>query len=267
MKYKMIVTDLDDTLLNAEGKISKENKNSIIDAQEKGVKFVLASGRATFAMKHLAKELELDRFGSYLLSYNGALITEANTFKEVFSQTLDKNDIHELYDFSRRNKAQIITYIGDDIVSEDESEYINVELDILKMKFKKVDDFKGYINTSSPKCIILEEPSYLKEVEKKLIEEFGHKYTIAISKPFFLEVTKKGVDKGETLLKLAEKLGIDIKEVIAVGDSYNDFSMLEKAGVAVAVANAKPEIKEIADFISTSHENHALKTVIDKYIV
>lgn len=266
MKYKMIVTDLDDTLLTSNGTISEENKQAIIRAQESGIKFVLASGRPTFAMKHLAKELQLDKFGSYIITYNGAMIVDCKGFNEIFTQNLLQEDIHSLYNFSKENGVEIITYVEDDIISETKSEYVDVEVNLTRMNFKKVDSFKHSIQTSTPKCIMLEEPEYLKKVQDILKENHGDKYSIAISKPFFLEVTKKDVDKGQTLLRLAKDLGIDPTEIIAVGDSYNDVTMLQSVGLPVAVENAKDELKSIAKFITTSNENHGLKTVIEKYI-
>lgn len=267
MKYKMIVTDMDDTLLNSDGRISVENKNAIMKAQKMGIKFILASGRPTFAMKKFAKELELDRYGSYILSYNGAIITECATNKIWLEEKLTVEDAHKIYDLSRKHNVQLLTYIDEEITSEAESEYIDVEIDLTGMPYRKVECFKSTVTKPVVKCIMLEKPGYLKEVEKKLNSLLQGEYSLAISKPFFLEVMKKGIDKGASLLKLAHELGIKPEEIISIGDSYNDMTMLEVVGMPVAVENAKVEVKNIAKFISTSHNNHALKTVIEKFII
>ncbi|HAS80004.1 MAG TPA: Cof-type HAD-IIB family hydrolase [Fusobacteriaceae bacterium] len=267
MKYKMIVTDMDDTLLNSEGKISSENKNAIMKAQKMGIKFVLASGRPTFAMKAFAKELELDRYESYMLSYNGAIITECATDKIWLEEKLTVEDAHKIYDLSRKHNVQLLTYVDEEIASETKSEYIDVEINLTGMPYRKIDCFKSTVTEPVVKCIMLEKPEYLKEVEIKLNKLLKGKYSLAISKPFFLEVMKKGIDKGASLLKLAHKLGIKSEEIISVGDSYNDMTMLEVVGMPVAVENARIEVKNISKFISTSHNDHALKTVIEKFIV
>ena len=266
MKYKMIATDMDDTLLNSEGKISKENKEAIMKAQEMGVKFVLASGRPTFAMRNFAKELKLDKYGSYMLSYNGAIITECATDKIWLEEKLSVEDTHRIYDLSREHNVHILTYVEDEIATETSSEYIDVEVDLTGMPYRKVDCFKSTVTEPVVKCIMLEEPDYLKEVEKKLNELLEGEYSLAISKPFFLEIMKKGIDKGASLLKLAHKLGIKAEEIVAVGDSYNDMTMLEVSGMPIAVENAKEEVKNIAKFTTTSHNEHALKVVIEKFI-
>ncbi|MBC2851045.1 HAD family phosphatase [Cetobacterium sp. 8H] len=266
MKYKMIVTDLDDTLLNSQGKISETDKLNIMKAQENGIKFVLASGRPTFAMRDLAKELDLRKYESYILSYNGSIITNCKTDKNILSETLKVEEIHTLYDFSKRKNVEIITYLDDTIVSEDFSSYIEVEVELTKMPFEKVKNFKATVDRDCVKCIMLGEPSYLKEVEKELKEELGHKFSISISKPFFLEITKLGVDKGSSLLKLATLKNIKLEEIIVVGDSYNDLPMLKVAGLPACVENAKPEIKDFCKFISTSNNNNGISNIIKTFI-
>ena len=134
------------------------------------------------------------------------------------------------------------------------------------MKHRKVKDFKEAVNKNAVKCMLLAEPSYLKKVEVELKKEYGDKYSIAISKPFFLEVTKLGVDKGTAIVKLADILGIKIEEVIAVGDSFNDLPMLKAAGTSVAVANAQPEIRKITDYIVSSNDEGGIAELINKFI-
>lgn len=266
MKYKMIVTDLDDTLLNSEKKISPIDYDAIMKAQEAGIKFILCSGRPTFAMRELAKEIKAKEFGSYILSFNGSIITDCKTNKNIFEASLEKEDLHLMYDFSKKYNTHILTYINDEIISETESEYIDVEVDLTKMNHKIVKSFKEYVNQGAVKCMLLAEPSYLKKVEAELKKEVGDKYSIAISKPFFLEITKLGIDKGVAVKKLADTLNIPIEEVIAVGDSFNDLPMLKAAGTSVAVDNAHLEIKKQVDFIVKSNNNGGMADLIDRFI-
>ena len=266
MSYKIIFTDLDDTLLNSEKKISSVDKEAIMRAQEAGVKFVLASGRPTFAMYDLAKELELDKYGSFILSFNGSIITDCRSGENIFEASLTKEDLHLMYDFAKENKTHILTYIDDEVVSETESEYIDVEVTLTKMPHNLTKSFKAIRISIAVKCMLLEEPTYLKEVEAKLKATYGDKYSIAISKPFFLEVTKLGVDKGVALRKLVETLGLKIEESIAVGDSYNDLPMLKAAGLAACVENANEDIKKVCSFISKSNNDGGMAYLIDKLI-
>ncbi|RBN51964.1 Cof-type HAD-IIB family hydrolase [Flavobacterium psychrolimnae] len=264
MKYKMLVLDMDDTLLNDDHTISDENKLMLAKAQELGVYVILASGRPTPAMIAYAKELQLDN--SYMISYNGAVITDLKEDKIIFEQTLTQGQIHELYDYSLKSKTHIITYVNGKIVSETDSEYIEIEKNITGLTHNKVVSFKDEVQSSAVKCILLEEPSYLKEVEKDLKAAMPH-LSVSMSKPFFLEVAQNGIDKGASIKLLSEKLDIHQSEIIAVGNAGNDLSMIEYAGLGVWVDNVDPELRDKGDVIVASNNNHGVAEVIKRFIL
>ncbi|WP_264565214.1 Cof-type HAD-IIB family hydrolase [Flavobacterium sp. N3904] len=265
-QYKMIVLDMDDTLLTDDHKISKENAAMIFKAQEMGVYVVLASGRPTSAMTAYAKELKMDFYNSFMLSYNGAVITDLKDNTILFEQTLTKEQIHDLYDYSVKNKTHIITYLNDEIVSETDSEYIDIEKHITGLAHNKVTSFKEAVTGNAVKCILLEEPSYLKTVEDDLKLAMPH-LSVSMSKPFFLEVAQNGIDKAYSLKKLAEKLSIHQSEIIAIGNAGNDLTMIEYAGLGIWVDNVTPELREKGDFIVASNNNHGVAEAIKKYIL
>lgn len=262
----MIVVDMDDTLLMDDHTISEENKEMIFRAQEMGVYVVLASGRPTSAMATYAKELKMDYYNSYMLSYNGAVITDLKEDKILFEQTLTKEQIHELYDYSLKSNTHIITYLNNEIVSETESEYIDIEKRITGLRHNVVESFKETVQSNAVKCILLEEPSYLKTVEDDLKLAMPH-LSVSMSKPFFLEVAQHGIDKAYSLKKLAEKLNILQSEIIAVGNAGNDLTMVQYAGLGVWVDNVDPELREFGDVIVASNNNHGVAQVIKRYIL
>ncbi len=260
----MLVLDMDDTLLNDDHTISNENKVMLSKAKELGVHIVLASGRPTPAMTAYAKELQLDN--SYMISYNGAVITDLKEDKVIFEQTLTQGQIHELYDYSLKSKTHIITYVNGKIVSETDSEYIEIEKNITGLEHNKVISFKEEVQSSAVKCILLEEPSYLKEVEKDLKAAMPH-LSVSMSKPFFLEVAQNGIDKGASIKFLAEKLNILQSEIIAVGNAGNDLTMIEYAGLGVWVDNVTPELRDKGDVIVASNNNHGVAEVVRRFIL
>ena len=264
--YKMIVLDMDDTLLDDNHKISERNRKAIRMAQEKGVFVVLASGRPSGAMIEYAKYLEMDKHNSYIISFNGGEIISCGSGEVIFEQALKKEEIHALYDFSREHGVQIITYRDNMIITEDSGKYIDVESTITKMDQKKVDCFKSYIDGSAVKCIMLEEPEYLKKVEQKLKEAKPDK-SVAISKPFFLEVMPKGIDKGNTLDRLAKILKIDRSEIMAMGNAHNDLSMIEYSGLGVWVANTSEELLPLGDAVVASNNDDGVAEAIEKYVL
>ncbi|RXM48964.1 Cof-type HAD-IIB family hydrolase [Flavobacterium sp. YO12] len=266
MQYKMLVLDMDDTLLTDDHKISDLNKKVLLEAQAKGVYVVLASGRPTSAMTAYAKELELDLNDSYIISFNGAIISQVKDDQILFEQKLTVKQIHDLYDYSVKTKTHIITYLDDEIISETDSEYIEVEKEITGMAHRKVASFKDYIDRPAVKCILLENPTYLKSVENDLIKAMPH-LSVSMSKPFFLEAAQQGIDKAASLKLLAEKLNIHQSEIIAVGNAGNDLTMIEYAGLGVWVDNVTPELRDKADLIVASNNNDGVAEVVQKYIL
>lgn len=266
MQYKMIVVDMDDTLLMDDHTISDENREMIFKAQEMGVYVVLASGRPTSAMTAYAKELKMDYYNSYMISFNGSTITDLKEDKVLFEHALTKEQIHSLYDFSQQNNTHIITYLGEQIISERHSEYIDIESTITGLELLIVPSFKDAVTTSAVKCLLLEEPSYLKTVESVLKDAMPD-LSICMSKPFFLEAAPNGIDKGAAIQVLAKKLNIHQSEIIAVGNAGNDLSMVQYAGLGVWVDNVDPELREFGDVIVASNNDHGVAEVIKRYIL
>ena len=264
MKYKMLVLDMDDTLLMDDHTVSEENKTMLAKAKAAGVHIILASGRPTPAMIEYAKELNLD--DSYIISYNGAVVTDMKTNAVIFEQTLTQEQIHSLYDFSVLHKTHIITYIDGSLVSETESEYIDIELNITGMHHNIVSSFKEAVYKPAIKCILLEEPSYLKTIEAKLKAAMPH-LSVCMSKPFFLEAAQTGIDKAASVDFLAKKLNILQSEVIAVGNAGNDLTMVEYAGLGVWVDNVEPELRDRANVIVASNNDHGVAEVVRRFIL
>ena len=262
----MIVVDMDDTLLMDDHTISDENREMISKAQEMGVYVVLASGRPTSAMIAYAKELKMDYYNSYMISFNGSTVTDLKEDKVLFEHALTKEQIHSLYDFSQQNNTHIITYLDGQIISERHSEYIDIESTITGLELVIVPSFKDAVTTSAVKCLLLEEPSYLKGVESVLKEAMPD-LSVCMSKPFFLEAAPNGIDKGAAIQVLAKKLNIHQSEIIAVGNAGNDLTMVQYAGLGVWVDNVDPELREFGDVIVASNNDHGVAEVIRRYIL
>ena len=264
--YKMLVLDLDDTLLRDDHSISSRNKQLLTEAQRKGVKVVLASGRPTQAMLQYAEELQLARFDSYLISFNGAVVTSMKNNEILFQKDLTRDEIHSLYDFSVTNNVHIITYSNNGIVSETDSEYIDVEVQLTNIPHHKVTSFKKEITHSAVKCILLEEPTYLRQVEIKLKAERTD-LSVSRSKPFFLEVMPHGIDKAASIDFLVKLLDIKQSEVIAVGNAGNDLSMVQYAGLGVWVDNVSPELRHEADVVVAPNNHDGVAEVVERFIL
>jgi len=238
----------------------------LLKAQEMDVYVVLASGRPTSAMIGYAKELQCDINNSYMISFNGSTITDLKEDKILFEHSLTKEQIHSIYDFSKEHNTHIITYLNGKIISERHSEYIDLESTITGLELVIVPSFKEAVSTSAVKCLLLEEPKYLKTVEPKLKIAMPD-LSVCMSKPFFLEAAPNGVHKGAAVKIIAEKLNIHPSEIIAVGNAENDLTMVQYAGLGVWVENVEEELRKFGDVIVASNNNDGVAEVVRRFIL
>lgn len=267
-KYKMIVLDLDGTLTNSKKEITPRTKAALMAAQRQGVKVVLASGRPTYGIAPLAKELKLAEYNGFILSYNGAKIINCTTQETIFEQTLNPAFVPVLYHTAMENSMQILTYQGEGIAATSETDkYVQEEAFINKLPIEQYDDFLNQLVYPINKCLIVGDPVPLHEVELKLSEKVKGRMNVYRSADYFLECVPLNVDKAQSLQKLLETTGLTANEIIACGDGYNDLSMIRFAGLGVAMANANEDIREQADYVTLSNEEDGIGYVVEKFLL
>lgn len=265
MTYKMIVTDIDDTLLNSQRQLTEKTKQALHEASAKGIKIVLASGRPESGMKKLAQQLNLAENNGYLLAYNGGLVVDCSNNKVIYSQYLSPERLAKLHDIALANGADILSYKDDKIITNRANEYADIESELIDAPVE-VADFKATMTVPAVKVLMLAEPTKAAILEKELAQQFKQQYTILRSKPFFIEVTDLNITKGQTLATLAQQWGIERHEIIAFGDGNNDISMIEFAGLGVAMSNATEELKAVSDVVTLSNDEDGLAHALNKFV-
>lgn len=267
MKYKLLVLDLDGTLTNNKKEITEHTRQTLMEAQEKGVKIVLASGRPTYGIAPIAEKLELKKYGGYILSYNGGEIINWQTGEMMYENVLEDEVLPYLYECSKKYQFAIVTYKDKYVLTEHpDDEYVLKEAILNVMETKKVDNFLEAIDFPVPKCLIVGEATRLAELEKEMHDALKEKMGVYRSEPYFLELVPKGIDKAQSLAVLLEKAGYNREEMIAIGDGFNDKSMIEFAGLGVAMANAQDVVKQAADYITLSNEEDGVAAVVKKFM-
>ena len=268
MQKKVLVLDIDGTLTNSNKEITPETKRGIQTVLEHGHKVILASGRPTPGMRRYEKELELERYGGYLLSFNGGRIVECRTGEIVYQRLLPLSMIPGLTKFARDNGCGLCTYFGDSVISAFEpDEYVELESRINGMPIKVVDDFVHFVDFDINKCILTAPVDKAPLLEKQLQEKYGDIVSVYRSEPFFIEIMPKNVDKATSLDRMLETVGMTRENAICCGDGFNDISMIQYAGTGVAMGNAQPAVKEAADYITGTNDEDGLVQVIDKFIM
>lgn len=253
--FRAIALDLDGTLTNHDKVVTPRTRQALLKAQEQGAIIILASGRPTYGIVPVAECLELEKRGGYILSYNGGNIVNANTGEKLFSQFLPDAVIPILYKYAKEKNHALLGYAGNEIITEmPDDQYVKEESRINKMNIRKVDNLLEALEPHPTKLLMTGDPTDMIKAEEELVEILGEKMDIFRSAPFFLELVPKGIDKAQSLLRLLSKINLTPADLMAFGDGYNDLSMLKLAGVGVAMANAAPEVRADADYVTLSNE-------------
>ncbi len=267
MQYKLLVLDLDGTLTNSKKEISERTKATLLKVQQKGVKIVLASGRPTYGIVPLAEELELAKYGGYILSFNGGTIINWQTKEIIHQSELNTENIPVLHEIARKNNVDIISYENESIISEStENEYIQYEAFLNKMPIKKVNSFPEALKVPVPKCLIVGHPEVLIKLEQEMKEQFNREMNIYRSEPFLLELNPLNIDKAQSLKMLLDYTGHTREEMLACGDGFNDLTMIEFAGFGVAMANAQDQVKQVSDFVTLSNDEDGVAHVVELFM-
>lgn len=268
MKYKLLVLDLDGTLTNSKKEITPNTLQTLTEAQEKGIKIVLASGRPTYGVAPLAEKLQLEKYEGYILSYNGGEIIGWKTKEMMYKNLLDHAVLPYLYECAKKNQFAILTYDGEYVLTETpDDEYLIKEAKLNGMKIKKVDNFLAAVKHPIAKCLIVGDPDRLAILEKEMYEHLKDRMGVFRSEAYFLELVPKGIDKAQSLAVLLKEINMTKDEMIAIGDGFNDLSMIQFAGLGVAMANAQDIVKESANYITLSNEEDGVAHVVRKFIL
>lgn len=267
MDYQILVLDIDGTLTTSKKTISEPTLEALLDIQSRGYKVALASGRPTPGIQKLAQQLKLSDYGGYILSFNGAKIINCKTNETIYQKTLPKNTIPAIYETAKAERLGLITYEADCIISGTGiDEYIEKEAAINGLPVKEVSDFINYVSFDVNKCLMTAEPAHLEQVEKLLKRKFNQLLNIYRSEPYFLEIMPQNIDKAHSLQKLLNSIGLTNEQMICCGDGFNDISMIEFAGLGVAMENAQELVKNSADYITSSNDQNGIVQVIDQFI-
>lgn len=269
MKYKLLVLDVDGTLLNDEREISKRTLAALLKVQQMGVRIVLASGRPTYGLMPLAKTLELGNYGGFVLSYNGCQIIKAQNGEILFERRINPEMLPYLEKKARKNGFAIFTYHDDTLITDSpDNEYIKNEALLNNLKIIKEDEFSTAIDFAPCKCMLVsDKEEALIGLEQHWEKRLAGTLDAFRSEPYFLEVVPCGVNKANTLGALLEHLGVTREEVIAVGDGVCDVTMLQLAGMGVAMGHSQDSVKVCADYVTASNEEDGVALAVEKLIL
>lgn len=277
MSIKVIIMDVDGTLTNSEKVITPKTKEALIKAQEAGAIVILASGRPTSGLLGLAKELLMERHHGLLVAYNGAKVIDCQTgevkFDEAMSVAQGQAVLEHMKKFMVRpmiDKGEYM-YVNNvyDCMLNNRGNPINViqyESRGGQYKLCEQDDLAAFADFPLSKILTAGEPEYLEEHYQEMMAPFKDTLSCMFTGDFYFEFTAKGIDKAKALDSVLIPMGYTKEEMIAFGDGHNDASMVVYAGVGVAMDNAVPALKELADEITLSNEDDGIAVSLYKHL-
>lgn len=264
---RLIASDLDDTLLNAQGDVDLRVMKALYRAMAAGCAVVLSSGRMLEAMLPLAKKIGVN---APMLLYNGAMAYDHNTGETIFADQIPYETALEIAELCEREGWYIQAYPGKNYycprVTEGTRRYaasIRVEPTPV---YKPISEWMRAHPSGMQKLLLIDTPEGADRARALLEAAFPHGASFAKSRPHYVEVAPEGVSKGASLLRLAEHMGIARDEVMAFGDGQNDVAMLEAAGTGVCMANGCPEALAVADRVAPSNLEDGVAQVIEEYL-
>lgn len=263
----VIALDLDGTLTNSQKQVTPLTRNALLRAQKQGATLVLASGRPTYGIAPVAKCLELEERGGYLLSYNGGKIVDWRTKQELFSAHLPARVIPQIHAYARNHGYALLGYVGGEIVSERcTDEYAQEESRINQMPLRYVENLLEAIDSAPTKLLLTGHPDDMLRAEQELSAQLAGEMEVYRSAPFFVELVAKGIDKAQSLQRLLAHLQLSPADLWAFGDGYNDLSMLRLAACGVAMANAAPEVRAEANFVTLSNDEDGVGKFLEQHL-
>ncbi|MCT4687673.1 Cof-type HAD-IIB family hydrolase [Vallitalea sp.] len=266
MRYKMLVLDMDDTLLDDDLSISTDNIKAIQEANRKGTIITICSGRVSKSIINVINELGITNDNDYYISYNGAVINDFSG-NNIFYEPLVQDILPELIDIGREYGVDIQLYDKKGVIVEQVTSRIETYQKLSNISAYVVDDLKNY-DKSIKVLYNYDDIKLLEKIQEHIIDLYNEKVNVFFSKPTYLEVLSKKANKGVALEYLANYLHIDREEIIAVGDSFNDKYMIKYAGMGVAICNARDEIKDMANYVTKCNNNQSgVAEVINKFIL
>lgn len=266
MKYKLIVSDFDDTVVDDSQIISQSTIDAIRDYEKRGGKFVFCTGRMISAILPHAKKMGLS---GDIIGYQGGVVADIESGKFLIEHAVSHNKAKKIATYLEEKGLYYQLYQNDTFVIKEENNYSRL---YRQFTFKEPiivgENLLNYMERtklSPTKILLINEPNKIPVILEDLQSKFGDELLINSSKRFIIEIVPLGINKGSAVINLAKRYGISLDETIVVGDGLNDIPMLTCGAYGIAVENANPKLKAIAKEVAPPCTAEPIKWIIDKY--
>lgn len=288
--YKLVAIDLDGTLLNSYGEISKNNKEAIEKANEKGSMIVLTSGRMPISVKNIAKEIGADK---YIICGNGTLIYDVQKEEIIYDAFMEKEKVLQIIKICEENSIFYNLYTETSVITKSlnynvlyydsenskKPEEKRTNIDVVDNIYEYVENTPNINILKMTICdnnkiifsSIVKKLKTIPKIDVLEVEHMSRKFIKAgsIEVPleyFYTEVSKQNTNKWSAIEFLIKKLNITKEEVMAIGDNVNDKEMVENAGLGVAMGKSMLAANKIGDIIVSDNDHDGVAEAINNHI-
>lgn len=269
MKYKLIVSDFDGTLLRNDDKISQRTVTAIRSYINAGGIFTVSSGRNAVSVLQRLPDLGLDGLNLPVMALQGSYAVESVSKKELFSVTADRDLSIKFIRRCKEMGATVHVYSGNEIFTETANQWTDIYAKHTRTTVNAVGDLAEFTLKNEMrynKVLGFFAGEVILDCDKKLRAEFeGEPVQIFTTSGYMIDFIDKDAGKGNGVIHVAKSLGIDLSETIAIGDEMNDMTMVRAAGLGVAMGNGREELKAVADFITSTNDNDGVAEIIEKF--
>ncbi|MBO0473866.1 HAD superfamily hydrolase [Enterococcus sp. DIV0840] len=266
---KLVAIDLDGTLLDSKKEISARNKEALAQAKAAGVKIVICTGRPLAAIGIYLDALNLRDNGDYSITFNGGLVQKNDTGEIIEKASMPLENVHDLYELATSLNVPL-DILSDGLVLQlpttQDHESLYSQLNKL-LTYESYELAQLTTDRIYNKAVIAVDQTYLDEQIKKIPSPFYERYEIIKTRSNLLEFMPKGITKAYGISLLARDLGIKQEEIMTIGDEENDLPMIEYAGLGVAMENAVPRVKDLADIITDTNDNDGVAQAVEKFVL
>jgi len=262
MKYKLMAVDIDGTLLNSRNELTWKTKFAIRQAVERGLIFTICTGRSIQGVQPIIKELGIDL---PFITYNGAMIVMGKSREILYEKKLSPEDSIAIIDLGLKFDTTVVAWVDNKLFVNKLNERAESYSKLNNTPAVQFTDPREIIEDGATKILWYDTAENINRFEKEMEEYLGDTVNFHTSQPVFLEFVNKEATKANAMEALGRYFNVTREEMIAVGDGYNDISMLCYAGLGVAMGNAPEEVKKIAGYVTCSNDNDGVAHVIYKY--
>jgi len=263
-EFKLLAADIDGTLLNSRGVLTAKTLESIVQLILLGKHFILSTGRPLIGARAISKQIPFD---IPIIGGNGAIVATSRSNTIIFRRDLSADVAHEVIKIAEEYNASLVIWCQDELFINRKDKYTEKYGSQASSPPQLLADLSLIYTKDITKIIWFDEPEKLKAIQKEIRPRLKRKVNFFTSDPSYLEFVDKEASKAKALAVIRKYYRLKRREIVAIGDGFNDLPMIVYAGFGIAMANADEGVKEKADFVTLSNDEDGVRFVIETFFL